>query len=294
MNLNFLQTNIDITDLSNFKTKAEASYYFELHSRHDIDKLVDILDFAKRKSLPLLFVSWGTNMLFAFDKYKGIVVKNCLQWWIYNKDTRLLETYSNELISDIAKALELNYWHNLWHRFIWLPGAIWWAIYWNAWCFWLEIENNFREVEVLNLETRQIEILSKKDMDFSYRSSILKKTGKYFIIKAIFDLSKKVEKYSSKVDNIKFREEIQPKWNTCGSFFKNPNKEQSAWYLIEQIWFKWYRLRGAYFSEKHANFLMNDGVVTFHDLLNLIKIVQEKVRLQFAIDLEAEVRIVYN
>ena len=72
-------------------------------------------------------------------------------------------------------------------------------------------------------------------MNFSYRNSRLKKEKKYCILRARFDLSEKKEKYSSDVDNIKFREEIQPKGNSCGSFFKNPSKQQSAGYLIEQV-----------------------------------------------------------
>jgi UDP-N-acetylenolpyruvoylglucosamine reductase len=61
-----------------------------------------------------------------------------------------------------------------------------------------------------------VSIISKKEMNFSYRSSILKeKNGKYFLISAIFDLSKVVEKYPSDTDNIYFREYKQPKGNTC-------------------------------------------------------------------------------
>ena len=75
-------------------------------------------------------------------------------------------------------------------------------------------------------------------MRFSYRNSRLKEEKKYCILRARFDLSEKREKYSSEVDNIKFREEIQPKGNSCGSFFKNPSKEQSAGYLIEQVGLK--------------------------------------------------------
>lgn len=59
-------------------------------------------------------------------------------------------------------------------------------------------------------------------MNFTYRSSILKETEKYFLISATFNLSQKVEKYHSDVDNIDFRENKQPKGNSCGSFFKNP------------------------------------------------------------------------
>jgi len=60
-------------------------------------------------------------------------------------------------------------------------------------------------------------------MEFTYRSSKLKKeAGRYFLISASFDLSEKKEKYASNVDNVHFREHKQPKGNTCGSFFKNP------------------------------------------------------------------------
>ncbi|MDP2396610.1 MAG: hypothetical protein Q8S84_07980 [bacterium] len=65
-------------------------------------------------------------------------------------------------------------------------------------------------------------------MNFEYRSSKIKNTNNYFIISALFDLSTLKEKYSSDVDNIYFREHKQPKGNSCGSFFKNPSKENSA------------------------------------------------------------------
>jgi UDP-N-acetylenolpyruvoylglucosamine reductase len=48
-------------------------------------------------------------------------------------------------------------------------------------------------------------------MEFSYRSSILKTSPQYFLLKVTFDLSKKIEKYNSDVDNIYFREYKQPK-----------------------------------------------------------------------------------
>lgn len=104
--MNILQKNKDITELSNFKTKAFAKYYFEINNRQDVDKLFDIIKFAEKEKLKVLFVWWGTNMLFAFDIFDGIIIKNCLQWWKYNKANKILKTYSNELISNIAEKLE--------------------------------------------------------------------------------------------------------------------------------------------------------------------------------------------
>jgi UDP-N-acetylenolpyruvoylglucosamine reductase len=53
--------------------------------------------------------------------------------------------------------------------------------------------------------------MQKNEINFTYRNSLFKKTDNYFIIKVIFDLNEKKEKYSSDVDNIDFRENKQPK-----------------------------------------------------------------------------------
>lgn len=295
MILDYLEKNVEITNLSNFKTKAITKYYFEINIYEDVNKLREIKLFCLQNNLDILFIWWWTNLLFAFDIFNWVIIKNNLNWWNYDERTLLLDSYSNENISDIAYELEVVYNQKLWHRFIWLPGSIWWAVYWNAWCFWLETENNFLEATVYNLENWNIEKIMKEKMQFDYRSSIVKiNDGKYFMISCRFDLSKKVEKYHSDVDNIDFRENKQPKWNTCWSFFKNPSKEQSAWFLIEQVWFKWYKLWWAFFSPLHANFLMNDWTATYKNLLDLVKLAQDKVKSNYGVELLPEVRIIYN
>ncbi len=294
MIIDSLIKNKDISNLSNFNTKAYSKYYFEINSRQDIDSIYEIYNYALKNNLKLLFVAWGTNLLFAFDIFDWIIIKNNLSWWTYNSETKILESYSNELISDISESLLNNSRQVLWKRFIWLPWSIWWAIFWNAGCFWLETENNFVEAELLDLETWKRTILDREEMKFNYRTSIIKETNKYFIIKVKFDLSKLVEKYSSDVDNLYFREHKQPKGNTCGSFFKNPSRENSAWKLIEDVWLRWNKIWWAFFSDKHANFLMNDGTATYTDLLDLIKLAQEKVKGTYNLDLVPEVRIIFN
>ena len=293
--LSFLEPNKNITELSNFKTPAKAHFFYELQNENDIDKVKEIYDFARKENLKVLIVGWGTNMLFAFDVFEGIVIKNSLNGWTYDRESKKIVSYSNEMIREIAQALETDYRQDLWHRFIGLPGSLGWAIFWNAGCFWLETENNFLSADVLDLTTGQKLTFNKKEMNFAYRSSILKNNEwKYFLIKAEFDLSEKIEKYHSDVDNLYFREHKQPNGNTCGSFFKNPNRESSAWYLIEQVWLKGYKIWWALFSEKHANFLMHNGQWKWQDLLELLELAQEKVENKFWIKLVNEVRIIRN
>jgi len=292
--LDFLEKNKDITQYSNFKTPAIAQYFFEINNISQLDELKQVFDYITKNNVNYLVISWWTNMLFAFDRFDGIIIKNNLKWWTYTQENKILESYSSESIWDIAQILETDDNQDLWHRFIWLPGSIWWAVYWNAWCFWLETQNNFVEAYVLDIYTWETKFLSKSDMEFEYRSSILKTSEKYFLIKAKFDLSKKIEKYHSDVDNIYFREYKQPKWNTCGSFFKNPNRDFSAGKLIEEVWLKWFSYWWAYFSDLHANFLMHDGNGNYKDLLHLISLAQEKVHEKFWIQLINEVRIITN
>lgn len=295
MELGYLKQNFDITNLSNFKTKALTKYYYEINKLEDIERLKEINFFCKEKNISILFIWWWTNLLFAFDLFNWVIVNNKLNWWNYNDKSLILESYSNESISDIAKEIEVTYNQKLWHRFIWLPGSIWWAIYGNAWCFWLETENNFLEATVLDIESWHILKISKIEMLFEYRSSIIKmRENKYFIISAKFDLSKKIEKYHSDIDNIDFRENKQPKGNTCWSFFKNPSKDSSAWLLIEQVGLKWYKLWWAFFSPLHWNFLMNDWTWTYNELLDLVNLAINKVKKEKLITLLPEVRIIFN
>ena len=114
-------------------------------------------------------------MLFAFDIFDWIVIKNNLNGWNYDEKTMILEAYSNESISAISSILEREDWQFLWHRFIWLPWSIWGAVVWNAWCFGIEIENNFLEAEVLDLETWDIKIFSKKELVMLFQGELEKK-----------------------------------------------------------------------------------------------------------------------
>ena len=52
--LEYLEKNKEITELSNFKTKAFTEYYFEIHNLEDVDKLKDIVYFADEKKLKIL------------------------------------------------------------------------------------------------------------------------------------------------------------------------------------------------------------------------------------------------
>jgi UDP-N-acetylmuramate dehydrogenase len=88
------------------------------------------------------------------------------------------------------------------------------------------------------------------------------------------------------------RRETQPlgEWS-CGSVFKNPPGDHAA-RLIETAGLKGCRIGDAVVSEKHANFIINEGHARASELERLIYHVQATVEQIHGVRLEPEVRIV--
>ncbi|MFI4914450.1 MAG: UDP-N-acetylmuramate dehydrogenase [Steroidobacterales bacterium] len=88
------------------------------------------------------------------------------------------------------------------------------------------------------------------------------------------------------------RKQTQPlgEWS-CGSVFKNPPADHAA-RLIEAAGLKGYRIGGAVVSDKHANFILNEGQASARDLEGLILHVQQTVQRVHGVELVPEVRIV--
>ena len=78
---------------------------------------------------------------------------------------------------------------------------------------------------------------------------------------------------------------------SCGSVFTNPPGGHAA-ELIERAGLKGYRIGGAAVSDKHANFIINEGEATAADLEALVRHVQTTVERVHGVRLVPEVRVV--
>ena len=73
--------------------------------------------------------------------------------------------------------------------------------------------------------------------------------------------------------------------------FKNPQGSHAG-KLIEACGLKGTRKGGAVVSEKHANFIMNEGSATSADIRYLIDFVKREVQEKLGVSLEEEVRLI--
>ena len=129
----------------------------------------------------------------------------------------------------------------------------------NAGCFGSETKDSIHSIEIFNKKFEKKTLL-KKDINLSYRSSNIK--SDQIILKAYFNISYgDQENIRDKILKIKERRLLtQPiKNKTSGSTFKNPYNFHAA-KLIEESGCKGMKYGDAIVSEKHSNFLINNGL----------------------------------
>ena len=91
---------------------------------------------------------------------------------------------------------------------------------------------------------------------------------------------------------VETKKNSQPsKIKTCGSTFKN-TKNKKAWELIKESNCENFQVGNAKISEKHCNFLVNNGSTTSKDLEELIKKVKKTVYQKTGTNLELEIKII--
>lgn len=279
-----IQKNISLANLSSFHVGGNAD---ELLIFTDSDEEIKYL---KNNQKPLLVLGKGTNMLFSDQGFRGIIIKIENNEIIFKNNS--IKVGAGILISDfVKKCAENNYDFS---DFTW-PGTIGGAIFGNAGTQ-TAISDYLISAEIFDLNTNEIKNYPNKCFDFAYRYSKLKENKNLIVLSAIFKLpnknnSKEIsEKY---LNNIKKRTENQPKGFSAGSFFKNPEPGKIfAGKLIEEAGLKGLSMNDAVVSEKHANFIINQGKATQKDIINLAQKIINRVFEKSSIILEPEVQII--
>lgn len=172
-----------------------------------------------------------------------------------------------------------------------IPGLVGGALAMNAGAFGGEIWPLIVEVETIN---RKGEIKKRQASEFEYSYRHVNGPENEWFVSATLRLDKQSEN-SGAIDIKQLlakRAASQPTGvASCGSVFRNPDKFYAA-QLIEECGLKGKRIGGAVVSEKHANFIINDGDACAADIESLILQVQKTVEDERGVLLQQEVRIV--
>jgi UDP-N-acetylmuramate dehydrogenase len=169
-----------------------------------------------------------------------------------------------------------------------VPGDIGGGVVMNAGAFSQQVSDILVSIDIVhrNGESGQV---AARDLCMAYRQTILPAGS--LVVGARFELvPDRPDDIRERIRSMRSRRSAtQPLAQAnCGSVFKNPQGDYAA-RLIEAAGLKGFTIGGAQISERHANFIVNDGEASSADIMALIRHVQRAVKKEFDVHLEPEV-----
>lgn len=285
-----LQQNVR---MSNYTTSRVGGNALGLLPVHTLDEMRHAATTLWSTEIPFKVVGSGANILISDKGYQGIILLNrCHNIKIFSQvDRPTIYAESGANFGAMARQTALRGLTGLeWANSI--PGTVGGAVYGNAGAHGSDVANTLLSAQILFRQEGERE-LNAQEMNYDYRSSLLKRTGKpAVILTATFSAQPSTrEEAWEKLNQFSVRRQTtQPGGASTGSTFKNPTGDYAG-RLIEAVGLKGYMEGHAGFSTLHANFIVNDGTANAQDYYKLIQLARNKVKEQFGIDLELEIEL---
>jgi UDP-N-acetylmuramate dehydrogenase len=283
----------------------------------DLAALSAALDWAGERDLPAFILGGGTNLLVRDAGFAGLVLRYRSQELRVDEPAARAWIAAGAPMAGTVRRLAAQGWAGLeWAEG--LPGSIGGAVFGNAGCYGGDIASTLARAWLLVGDT--IEEWPAERFAYGYRTSALKQlvasspssvascqpsaegpqwttdhrsSTRPIVVAAEFNVARAdPRELAERMRRIAAeRKGKTPVGSSCGSVFKNP-PGNSAGRLIEAAGLKGTRVGSAEFSEKHANYIVNQGGAGSDDILRLIDIARERVLKAFQIELALEVQIV--
>ncbi|MBC1260366.1 UDP-N-acetylmuramate dehydrogenase [Synechococcus sp. BSF8S] len=284
------QSQVSLADYTTWKVGGPAEWFAEPVSR---EELIALALWAFSEGLPLRLIGAGSNLLVSDGGLDGLTLCNRrLQGSVIESTTGLVEAQAGEPIPTLArKAARAGLSGLEWA--VGIPGTVGGAAVMNAGAQGGCTADWLQEVTVLDpTGGGEPFVLQSRELEFAYRHSRLQREP-LLVLSARFGLSAghdpaEISRRTSA--NLSSRTSSQPyQQPSCGSVFRNP-EPRKAGQLIEQLGLKGLAVGGAMVSPIHANFIVNTGSASAHDIDRLIQLVQQRVFDAHGIELHPEVK----
>ena len=278
MNIN----SVNLSEVTTYRFGGFCKNFINIESE---DELSDLENIIKGKQNVIL--GKGSNVAFSDKEFYGNVLTPKFEELTLT-DNFEIKVGSSVFLPKLSRFFKDNLLSNG-EFLIGIPGTVGGAIKMNAGAYGWEFSELLKDLRCFDLETFQIEILKKEELDISYRKS------KNLENKIILSATLTVEKGDKKIINKNLsdfnekRKKSQPAaiYN-AGSVFKNTS-DYYAGELIDNAGLKGYEIDGVRVSEKHANFFVAEKGAKAISLFNLVQYVKDKVSNKFGITLEEEI-----
>ena len=278
MNIN----SVNLSEVTTYRFGGFCKNFINIESE---DELSDLENIIKGKQNVIL--GKGSNVAFSDKEFNGNVITPKFEELTLS-DNFEIKVGSSVFLPKLSRFFKDNSLSNG-EFLIGIPGTVGGAIKMNAGAYGWEFSELLKDLRCFDLETFQIEILKKEELDFSYRKS--KNLDNKIILSATLTVEKGDKKIINKnlSDFNEKRKKSQPAaiYN-AGSVFKNTS-DYYAGELIDNAGLKGYKIDGVRVSEKHANFFIAEKGAKAISLFKLVQYVKDKVSTKFGITLEEEI-----
>lgn len=282
-----IRVNVLMKDYTSFKVGGPVDIFV---TPKDYKEVKSIIIACKENQVPYVILGNGSNLLVKDGGIRGVVINMSKLNKITVEGNRVTAQSGAILSKVTVAALEASLTGLEFANGI--PGSVGGAIAMNAGAYNGEISQVIESALVID-DKGEIRRISKEELELDYRMSAILKYG-YTVLEATFKLENgNYDAIKSRMDDLmRRRREKQPlEYPSAGSTFKRPEGYFAA-KLIEDSGLKGTRVGGAEVSTKHSGFIINKENASAKEILELIKIVQDRVKDKFNVELSPEVRII--
>ena len=278
MNIN----SVNLSEVTTYRFGGLCKNFINIESEDELSNLENII-----KGKENVILGKGSNVAFSDKEFYGNVLTPKFEELTLS-DNFEIKVGSSVFLPKLSRFFKDNSLSNA-EFLIGIPGTVGGAIKMNAGAYGWEFSELLKDLRCFNLETFEIEILKKEELEFSYRKS--KNLDNKIILSATLTVEKGDKKIIDKnlSDFNEKRKKSQPAaiYN-AGSVFKNTS-DYFAGELIDNAGLKGYKIDGVGVSEKHANFFVAEKGAKAISLFKLVQYVKDKVSTKFGITLEEEI-----
>ncbi|EIJ43732.1 UDP-N-acetylenolpyruvoylglucosamine reductase [Beggiatoa alba B18LD] len=282
-----LRHNEPLSKHTSWRIGGPAEWFYEPTDLEDLAQLIPQIP----DNMPMMWMGLGSNLLVRDGGVRGMVI---LTAGLLD-DMIFLDEYTLRVEAGVSCAKVARFAVNAGltgaEFLAGIPGTMGGALAMNAGAWGSETWAIVQGVETMNRQG-QHQRRSVTDYEVRYRH-VKGPDNEWFVAAVLKLLPSTIEEGQEKIKALlRQRGESQPMGlPSCGSVFRNPANDYAA-RLIEKAGWKGRGVGGAYVSEKHANFIINQKAATAADVEALIEQIILSVEQQSGVRLIPEVRIV--
>ena len=292
-----IEERVPLGQYTTFRLGATCTGMIHCQTPRQLEETIPGLIKENKK---FILIGGGSNLVVSDEPLDCYVVRYCADRPIIEQNGTVLSAYGSTKLDHLALFAAQRGLEGI-NCATGIPGTVGGAVVGNAGAWGKQIGDVLTSVDLISPAGVK-KTASAQDLRFTYRDSILKKTGD-IVVSAVLSLQRGDAKalLEEREKILAERKSKHPnlRYEPCaGSFFRNieptskAGKRQAAGWFLEEAGGKDLKVGGAIIYPKHANIIVKSEGCRAQDVYELSVQMARVVKKRFNLDLVREVRFV--